>query len=302
MAVSHWCFTINNPDGTDDAQLRAIVPHVEYLIFGKEVGESGTPHYQGFLILKNKQRMSYVKKLLTRAHLERRRGTPQQAIDYCKKDGDYAEIGQYSQYDPGSREKSRWTSVYEQVKSGDSLAKIIETSPNLIPYVNSLSRVQRELKVKPAFDGERAVAILWGPPKTGKTSRFFQKYGRENCYVVNLDDKNPFDDYDYEENIIVEDLKPMHHSVDLIKRLITTDLLVVPSRYNNKPCSWRRVLITSNFNSDSWWIQDPDREKVMSRIDHVEYIDSLDTPSELFPPSNPNKEKVSLYFVDLQAM
>jgi len=292
MAAKHWCFTINNPTETDDAQLRAIVPRISYIIFGKEVGAEGTPHYQGFLCMNTQCRLSAVKKLLTRAHIERRKGTVQQAVDYCKKDGDFVELGELP--DCGQNEKDRWSDVYSQVKSGSSIVSILDAQPNMIPFVNALTRVQREIKVKPAFDGERAVAVLWGPPKTGKTSRFFSKYGRENCYVVNLDDKNPFDDYDYEENIIVEDLKPMHHSIDLVKRLITTDLLVVPSRYNNKPCSWRRVLITSNFHVESWWATEPDREKVMSRLDHVEYVHSLEAPSELFPPSNPNKEKVKL--------
>lgn len=64
-----------------------------YLVFGREVGESGTPHLQGFISFEKKIRHTAIRKLIPGAHVERAR-LPEEAAEYCKKDGDYEEFGE----------------------------------------------------------------------------------------------------------------------------------------------------------------------------------------------------------------
>lgn len=88
----HWCFTINNYSEEDIAVLDSFA--CEYIIYGKEVGENGTPHLQGYVCLTNRKGMPWMKKNFHKtAHLEQKRGTVKQAIEYCKKDGDVTERG-----------------------------------------------------------------------------------------------------------------------------------------------------------------------------------------------------------------
>ncbi|AXH76208.1 MAG: putative viral replication protein [Atripovirus timinis] len=90
-----WCFTLNNPtdDITDRVRAFGESPGVEYLIFGKEVGDSGTPHLQGFIKYKERQRMSGVKiDIGANCHVEVARNVPA-SVTYCKKDGDFEEFG-----------------------------------------------------------------------------------------------------------------------------------------------------------------------------------------------------------------
>jgi len=76
-----------------DQQLEELKSHCKYVIFGSERGASNTPHYQGFLVFPNGKSLSAAKKVLPTAHWEIKRGTFKQAIDYCKKEGQWVEFG-----------------------------------------------------------------------------------------------------------------------------------------------------------------------------------------------------------------
>lgn len=92
MQTRHWCFTINNWSEDDENRLKAI--GATYLVFGYERGSNETPHLQGYICFPQVKRFREAKaKIGENAHLERMRGTPQQAADYCKKDGLFYEDG-----------------------------------------------------------------------------------------------------------------------------------------------------------------------------------------------------------------
>lgn len=98
MAQStRWCFTLNNYTDVDEVLYRALgqTETIKYLVFGREVGENGTPHLQGFVIFNTNHRLRAVRLLLgNRGHYEVARGTSLQASAYCKKDHDFEEFGQ----------------------------------------------------------------------------------------------------------------------------------------------------------------------------------------------------------------
>jgi hypothetical protein len=75
---------------------------VQYLVFGREVGESGTPHLQGFISFTERKRRNQTIAITGQAHLTVAR-MPQEAATYCKKDGDFEEIGTMPEVAPGRR-------------------------------------------------------------------------------------------------------------------------------------------------------------------------------------------------------
>jgi Putative viral replication protein len=85
--AKHWCFTLNNPTPDETVMLASVINDtlVQYIIYGLEYGDNGTPHYQGFISLKKKKRFNQVKFLLTpRVHLEVAEDI-WASIQYCKK-------------------------------------------------------------------------------------------------------------------------------------------------------------------------------------------------------------------------
>ena len=96
--VKKWCFTLNNPTQGEKDLIAGVCDseHVAYAVIGREVGDSGTPHLQGFVWFSDRKSMAQAKALISnRAHFEAAQGTPQQASDYCKKENDYDEYGAF---------------------------------------------------------------------------------------------------------------------------------------------------------------------------------------------------------------
>lgn len=83
--MSRWrnvCFTVNNPT---DAAI-AWPSNVHYGVYQLERGNNGTRHWQGYAEFSTPMRLEALKRWLPTAHFEGRRGTKQQARDYCMKE------------------------------------------------------------------------------------------------------------------------------------------------------------------------------------------------------------------------
>lgn len=90
-ARKHWCITINNPLDTDAeycARIASESQRIHYFVFQRERGDEGTVHLQCYMETVNRVRFTA---LLAwpcfdmHPHIEARRGTRQEARDYCFK-------------------------------------------------------------------------------------------------------------------------------------------------------------------------------------------------------------------------
>lgn len=100
----NWCFTLNNYTQVDVDRLSSLEtePVVSYCIFGREVGESGTPHLQGFISLSQRKTLNWLVTTLGQAHFSVARNVSK-SIEYCKKEGSFTEIGPPPQTSQGQR-------------------------------------------------------------------------------------------------------------------------------------------------------------------------------------------------------
>lgn len=197
-----FCFTINNPTEVDDGELQNLkdTASVVYLVWGTEIGEEGTLHYQGFVRFKHATSFQRVKRLLSRAHIEKQLGTSQQAAEYCKKDGIFQEHGELPA-SAGSKTKEMWKNVITWAEEG----KIEEIKDNY-PHVYFLHRPKilslrkRESNIITELTHEWWV----GPTGTGKSRRLWAEFPDHYPKALN----KWWDGYDNEEVVAIEEMTP----------------------------------------------------------------------------------------------
>lgn len=95
--AKRWCFTLNNPTSKEKDAVKAAMTleRVLFAVIGLEQGEKeNTPHLQGFVHWKKKQRMTALKKLMPRGHFEIARGSDQASDEYCTKENVWLRVGE----------------------------------------------------------------------------------------------------------------------------------------------------------------------------------------------------------------
>lgn len=86
-----WCFTLNNYTTEEEKKIKTFINEdtVKFAVIGRETGDSGTPHLQGYVNMKKKKRLTAMKKILgKRAHIESAKGTDKENNIYCSKGED----------------------------------------------------------------------------------------------------------------------------------------------------------------------------------------------------------------------
>jgi len=268
-----WCFTLNNPLPEDEVNVSGI-PH-KYLIFGREVGDNGTPHLQGFIVFKNNKRLSACKKLISRAHWEITQGSSQQAADYCKKDGDFLQSGIMDQ-----QGKRNDLSAAIATAKDSGLRAVAEEHPEcFVKYHRGLRDLLTTLNEEYTHNGTRGLWI-WGPPGSGKTHAARGLYPDEEPYMKAQN--KWFDGYNGEAVIILDDLDTTvlgHH----LKRW--SDKWPVSGETKGGTVQLRHKLfvITSNYPIEHFAPDDEHLREALSRrftvihkTDRLELINALE--------------------------
>ena len=162
----NYCYTLNNY--TNEEYDTILKLKCKYNIIGKEVGENGTPHLQGFIIFNNAKNFNATKKLFgERAHIEASKGTPYSNFRYCSKDGNYVETGDRPEK-VGQGKRTDLKEIKDSVSSGSTIKKLLDddmiVNHQQLKYAESLEKY---------YEGRRTwkpiVEWYWGSTGTGKT-------------------------------------------------------------------------------------------------------------------------------------
>ncbi|AUM61928.1 Rep [uncultured virus] len=267
----YWCYTLNNPAPNYE------LPPADlwtYHIYGREVGESGTPHLQGYIEMYKPYTFVSMKNLLPGAHIEKRQGSGQQASDYCKKDGDYTENGTLAPprgYAGGAATKRRYEEAFETAINGD----MNDIDKDLLTrHYHAYKRIKQDNPTPPeALDN---VCGLWyvGPPNTGKSYAARERY-------PNLYDKPAnkwFDGYRGEDTVLIDDFD-MNHKVlgHHLKRW--ADRYAFPAEQKGTTIAIRpqRIIVTSNYYIEEIFSEDKVLVEALKRRFTVEEFSEIHT-------------------------
>ena len=243
----YWCFTLNNPLATEIQGAARLVrddQRVTYVCWGVERGESGTPHLQGYLELSAKLRLGGVRKLsgLGRAHFELRKGTQEQAIEYCRKEGRFFDFGERMVSKQGQRNDLQ--AIQEKLDEGASDEDIAANHfGQWVRYRKSFT-AYRELK-RPKTLRDVSVYFIWGAAGTGKTRFVFER--EPSLWISSDPTLQWFDGYSGEEAVLLDDYRG-EATTSFILRVLDRYPLKVPVKGSFTQWLPLRIYITSNMD------------------------------------------------------
>ena len=171
--AKHWMFTLNNPDVESDYLIRAL-PY-KYLIYSYEMASTGTVHIQGYVSFQGCKKLSVLTKALPGAHFEVRRGSHQQAKNYCRKtedvtflDGPY-EFGDDSDIPNKGGSRVDLNEVKKRIDEGATMTDLwSEYFGTTSRYYKAFEQyIDVKSKHREFKDGEKPkIVIMWGPSGT----------------------------------------------------------------------------------------------------------------------------------------
>jgi len=203
----HWCFTLNNPTPEEKVKLSEISQTsrgFKYMVYQIEMGLEGTPHIQGYIEFQNSVRFNHVKSLISpRIHLEKRRGTREQARQYCMKEDSRIEgpfeTGTWIP-DVGSGFRSDLESIRSDVKAGKSSRELWEDHfATMVRYNRAIDSYRQ--CISPLRDAGPVVHVLYGPPGTGKSKWCLDTF--RGCYWKSQD--KWWDEYESQDTVVIDE-------------------------------------------------------------------------------------------------
>lgn len=192
MAVRAWCFTLNNP-AFPTAELPSF-QFERYVVWQREVApDTGTLHLQGYIECSRPCRLAAMKKWLPTAHFEQRRGTREEAADYCKKpdsrdEGDDAGPHERGSFDSGgSGARNDLVEAVKFLRDGNSKRDLIDSHPLVLAryprFVDQVIADTREskrtklLEIEPRDWQQPILDMVNEPPSSRQILWVYDEHG-----------------------------------------------------------------------------------------------------------------------------
>lgn len=261
------CFTINNPQVERSAFIQRLVDSgaVTYVIVGSEVGESGTPHFQGYVEFKDQLEFNIVHNWLLRGHIEPRKGTAQQAADYCKKDGKFDYWGTIN----AQGHRSNIDAVAAMVTAGESTHDIASSFPvQYVKYHKGIAALQSA--IIPPRNTAPEVRVFYGTTGTGKS--YQARAWLPDAYIWHPQQGQWFDGYVGQKQVIFEEFRGQ---IPFGMLLALLDRYCCRVQYKSGMSEFAAVeiAITSPLHPFEWYEnlrQDNRLDQLLRRITHIE--------------------------------
>ena len=268
----NYCFTINNYTTEELESLGKL--KCKYMIYGKEVGENGTPHLQGFIIWKDAKSFTATKKSLgERAHIEVCAGTPYENFKYCSKSGIYTESGDRPQ---PSGKRNDLENIKNQVENNVKIKSMLRDNTirnfQQLKYAEGLKKYYEKQRTE-----ETIVWWFYGSTGTGKTHNAFQRmldmgYEHDDIYM-SMDTAEWWEGYDQHPVVIIDDMRKDFIKFHTLLKLLDKYPYRVQTKGSSRQFVAKYVIITSPFRPEELYSTREDIKQLTRRIKLVEHFD-----------------------------
>lgn len=236
----------------------------------EECPETKRLHLQGYIELKTSRRLSGTKSLFVgqSVHLERRKGTQQDAIDYCtKQDSRVAGPWQLGSVATKQGERNDIKRAFELLKSGCSDLTLFEEIPQVaFKYQRGIQAARMALARPRSKDVQPEILIYWGDSGTGKTRKAIDEY--PDAYILTKPNGNGtlwFDGYTGQTTMILDEFYGWVQ-YDLLLRLCDRYPLKLQIKGGFVECTATRFIFTSNKPWQDWYPNIEDKSAMERRI------------------------------------
>lgn len=271
-----YCLTINNY--TDDilTKFNETCLSCTYGCFGLEIGNSGTPHIQGYLYVKNKISFNTLKKDFPTAHIEVAKGSPESNKTYCSKQGNFTEFGEL----PKQGKRKDIEEFRDAIFDGMSRRELLMAFPlEMAKYIKFYQICREEYLAEEAKrqfinNMEPEIIVHYGDPGTGKTLQVYKENEYDNIFKLNVGDGSKdtiwWDGYHGQDVILIDDFNgelPITYLLNLLDRY-PMQLSIKGSKV------WKiatKIYITSNHKPDQWYgcMTGSHRTALFRRLKHI---------------------------------
>lgn len=229
------------------------VDYIRYIIIGKEVCPSTNKvHLQGYAEFYKPIKMKRFQTLFPGAHCEKRAKNAKREDNrkYCSKDGNYIELGNWEAGGQGTRNDLK--NIMKKIKDNTPLLEIFEEDPETISrnlrFVNQYKAMVEKEQTKEFRNVEVIVHV--GDAGSGKTKAAFE--ADPNIFTVNTEDSFPFDGYDGEETILIDDFYGGMKYHQLL-RVLDGYQYRCNIKGGHRYAKWKKIFITSNDQPENWY-------------------------------------------------
>ncbi len=285
------CFTHNNPR-------EALVFDEEkmvYLVYQEEHGESGTYHFQGYCEFKEQTRLAAAKELLggPQVHIEPRRGTQSEAIQYCKKeDTRIPGLEPYEEGTPRTQGKRIDLEDFKRrISEGEKLRDLVDDHLGLISHYPRLYGTLRQLyKPVRTDDNPLSVVLLYGETGLGKTRYVMDRYANDPelwCAPIN-NGTMWFDAYDGHTKVLLDDFsgKMSHCPLQALLRILDRYSELVPTKGGHTWWMPSEVFVTTNILPRDWYSWENRGEQYKALARRFTKVRVYSEPLQLVPGGN----------------
>jgi len=242
----NFCFTINNWNENHIDMLSELIDYgAAYIVAGKEIASTGTPHLQGFVQWDNKMTLTRAISLLKGAHVSMCKGSAKQNIDYCTKDDPNPfEFGKRPKTQ-GSGQQERWTKAREMASRGE----FEDIDDELyIKYFHHFKAIYAENQVNPQALETMDHLWIYGGTGTGKSHAVHTRY--PDRYIKNIN--KWWDGYTDQQVVHIDELDPTHTSfmTAFLKKWVDKWPFNAEVKGSSKTIRPPKVIVTSNYSID----------------------------------------------------